>query len=51
LASSLRADVNLIDFDRLQLHKPQIVHGMPADGSRFVPALRRIARYWAITAP
>jgi N-acyl-D-amino-acid deacylase len=31
-----RADVNLIDFDRLRLHKPELVHDMPAGGRRFV---------------
>jgi N-acyl-D-aspartate/D-glutamate deacylase len=36
LAPGLRADVNLIDFDRLKLHKPELVHDMPAGGRRFV---------------
>jgi N-acyl-D-amino-acid deacylase len=36
LAPGLRADVNLIDFDRLLLHKPEIVHDMPAGGRRFI---------------
>jgi N-acyl-D-aspartate/D-glutamate deacylase len=36
LAPGLRADVNLIDFDRLQLQKPEIVHDMPANGRRFI---------------
>src|SRR5262249_54213368 len=36
LAPGLRADVNLIDFDRLRLHKPEIVHDMPAAGRRFI---------------
>ncbi len=36
LAPGLRADVNLIDFERLQLHKPELVHDMPANGRRFV---------------
>ncbi len=36
LAPGLRADVNLIDFDRLRLHKPELVHDMPAGGRRFV---------------
>ena len=36
LAPGLRADVNIIDFDRLQLHKPELVHDMPAGGRRFV---------------
>src|SRR3954466_12628159 len=36
LAPGLRADVNLIDFERLRLHKPELVHAMPANGRRFV---------------
>jgi len=36
LAPGLRADVNLIDYDRLQVQKPVLVHDMPADGRRFV---------------
>jgi N-acyl-D-aspartate/D-glutamate deacylase len=36
LAPGLRADVNLIDFERLRLHKPELVHDMPANGRRFV---------------
>jgi N-acyl-D-aspartate/D-glutamate deacylase len=36
LAPGLRADVNLIDFDGLRLHKPELIHDMPANGRRFV---------------
>jgi len=36
LGPGLRADVNLIDFDRLQVQKPEIVHDMPANGRRFI---------------
>jgi len=36
LAPGLRADINLIDFDRLQVQKPELVHDMPAGGRRFV---------------
>ncbi len=36
LSPGLRADVNLIDFPRLQTRKPEIVHDMPAGGRRFV---------------
>ena len=36
LAPGLRADVNLIDFDALQVQKPELVHDMPANGRRFV---------------
>jgi len=36
LAPGLRADVNLIDYARLQVKKPILVHDMPAKGRRFV---------------
>jgi len=36
LAQGLRADVNLIDFDGLRLHAPEIVHDLPAGGRRLV---------------
>jgi N-acyl-D-aspartate/D-glutamate deacylase len=36
LAPGLRADVNLIDFEALRLHKPELVHDMPANGRRFI---------------
>jgi N-acyl-D-amino-acid deacylase len=35
LAPGLRADVNLINFDRLRLYQPELVH-VPAGGRRFV---------------
>ena len=31
-----RADLNLIDFDRLRLHQPELVNDMPAGGRRFI---------------
>ncbi|MBV8888564.1 MAG: amidohydrolase family protein [Alphaproteobacteria bacterium] len=36
LLPGLRADVNLIDFDALHLHQPEIVHDLPAGGRRLV---------------
>src|SRR5271170_3773195 len=36
LAQGLRADLNLIDYGRLQVQKPELVHDMPANGRRFV---------------
>src|SRR6187455_315834 len=36
LRPGLRADLNLIDFDRLELHQPEIVHDLPAGGRRLV---------------
>jgi N-acyl-D-amino-acid deacylase len=36
LKPGLRADINLIDFDRLRLYQPEIVHDLPAGGRRLV---------------
>jgi N-acyl-D-aspartate/D-glutamate deacylase len=36
LAPGMLGDVNLIDFDRLQLHRPELVHDLPADAKRLV---------------
>ena len=36
LAPGLRADVNLIDFDQLRLHQPEVVSDLPAGGRRLV---------------
>ena len=36
LAVGMRADVNVIDFERLHLHAPQAVHDLPAAGRRLV---------------
>ncbi len=36
LQPGLRADVNVIDFQRLQMRKPELVHDMPANGRRFI---------------
>ena len=36
LQPGLRADLNLIDFDRLRLYQPELVHDLPAGGRRFV---------------
>ena len=36
LQAGLRADVNVIDFNRLQMRKPELVHDMPANGRRFI---------------
>jgi N-acyl-D-aspartate/D-glutamate deacylase len=47
LVPGLRADVNVIDFDRLRLHKPELVHDMPAGGRRFV---QRVDGYEATLA-
>jgi len=36
LAPGYRADVNLIDFDRLGAHRPEMRHDLPAGGKRLV---------------
>ena len=36
VAPGFRADVNVLDFDNLRLHKPEIVHDRPAGGRRFL---------------
>lgn len=36
LAPGLKADINVIDFDRLRLHAPELVHDLPAAGKRLV---------------
>lgn len=34
LRAGAKADINVIDLDRLQLHRPEIVHDLPAGGRR-----------------
>jgi len=36
LAPGYRADINVIDYDRLTLHKPFITHDLPAGGRRLM---------------
>lgn len=36
LAPGYRADLNVIDFDGLRLHKPEIAHDLPAGGRRLL---------------
>jgi N-acyl-D-amino-acid deacylase len=36
LEAGKRADINLIDFERLRLHAPEVVHDLPAGGKRLV---------------
>src|SRR5947208_2463726 len=36
ITPGMRADLNVIDMDGLHLHKPAIVHDLPAGGRRFV---------------
>ncbi|MCU1502447.1 MAG: Amidohydrolase [Ilumatobacteraceae bacterium] len=36
VASGYRADLNLIDYDALRLHDPELVHDLPAGGKRII---------------
>ena len=36
VAPGMRADLNVLDMDGLRLHRPSIVHDLPAGGRRFV---------------
>lgn len=36
IAPGYRADLNVIDFEKLQLHAPEIVHDLPAGGRRLL---------------
>lgn len=38
LAPGRRADINILDFDRLTLHKPTVRHDLPAGGARILQA-------------
>jgi N-acyl-D-aspartate/D-glutamate deacylase len=36
VAPGMKADLNVIDYDQLQLRKPEVVHDLPAGGSRLL---------------
>ena len=36
IAPGMKADINVIDFDRLRLHRPEIIYDLPAGGKRFI---------------
>jgi N-acyl-D-aspartate/D-glutamate deacylase len=36
LAPGKKGDVNVIDFDRLQLHRPELVADLPGGASRLI---------------
>jgi N-acyl-D-aspartate/D-glutamate deacylase len=36
LAPGYRADINIVDYDNLRLHKPEIVADLPAGGKRLL---------------
>ena len=40
LAPGMLGDVNVIDFDHLQLERPVMVHDLPGDARRFVQRSR-----------
>ncbi|MGH7009303.1 MAG: D-aminoacylase, partial [Caulobacteraceae bacterium] len=36
IEAGLLADINIIDFPKLQLHRPEAIHDLPASGRRLV---------------
>ena len=36
LKEGLKADINVIDFENLTLHEPEVLNDLPAAGRRFV---------------
>lgn len=36
LAPGMKADINVIDYDRLRLHRPSVIYDLPAGGKRLV---------------
>jgi N-acyl-D-amino-acid deacylase len=36
IAAGMKADINVIDYDRLQLHPPRVVADLPAGGKRMI---------------
>ena len=36
IATGMKADINVIDYDRLQLHPPRVVADLPAGGKRMI---------------
>ena len=40
LAPGLRADINVIDFDKLGVHKHEVVYDLPAGGKRLIQRAR-----------
>lgn len=40
IAAGMKADLNLIDFEALDILRPQIVHDLPAGGRRFIQRAR-----------
>jgi N-acyl-D-aspartate/D-glutamate deacylase len=42
IAPGFKADLNILDFDRLRLHKPHIAHDLPAGGRRLAQSAQGI---------
>lgn len=36
IAPGMKADINVIDFDNLQIHGPRVAYDLPADGKRYL---------------
>ncbi len=47
LKLGMKADVNIIDFEQLRLHPPEMVFDLPANGRRFI---QRIDGYRGLTS-
>lgn len=39
IAPGMKADINLIDHDRLHIHEPKITYDLPANGKRYLQAI------------
>jgi N-acyl-D-amino-acid deacylase len=44
IAAGMKADINVIDYDKLHIHAPKLVYDLPAQGKRF---LQKITGYKA----
>jgi len=44
IAVGMKADINVIDFDKLEIHEPKMTYDLPAEGKRF---LQKITGYHA----
>ncbi len=45
IAPGFKADVNVIDYDRLHLHPPKVHYDLPVGGRRLMQAGRRLRRH------